>query len=727
MMARPRTGYAHNIADAPSVVAGFATPTPRDHALMLLEHTRRRFGLGALHDASRRRGPVRPRTGYQAGGEVEDDDAPQPVSYPPDAGGDFTDAGTPPGPQPVATDAGTPVQTPVENIGRLRRRAREQPPQDIPLDDAGMSRLLIEAGRKGLTSGIESAARGIGSAVGAVSDEWGHLKDNLRSYIRGDNAGPKQELDATRAQIQAANQDLTPAQVNETMVSDQNVPVDKRADQLAGMRKEYDGLRAIAQGALAHGAVGEAAQIIEHALNHLPDGSRYSIKQDEDGRINVNGTPMSRQQFTDFVGGAATGFDHLMENGADKNIEIASRATPAGPRELAPETTGYQAGQQAAQRADGIVPFSEGELPRGTGRYYSGYRLRGDGSPEPVLTPEGEAKAQEVRAGLGRSDYAVAQQPAAPGQEGVRPGYKRVYPKTVEVLTGSGDRRAYKIQSDTPAGPNDPFYQHPGFEVPDPNYKPPAGQAAPTNAPAALPKLQSSDPNAGPGRYDENGVWTGFSGVPGMPHYASQEAHRARSPGHTGSSSAQALQAVGGSRSVSESRGARGGGSASIHEVYGVPKEYGFNPTTGYGELFNREAFEKAALEHNSAKATAAADKTAQLAAHDVVESLSKDKQQIYQTAREKIKAQTPLDDDEADVLRLVAQQTAAKLRGQPATSAPPATPAPRQTPAQGGGGGGNYPTPSPASVQALKSDPRMRATFESYYGPGSAARVLGQ
>jgi hypothetical protein len=704
-----------NVGDTPSVAAGFARggpvrPSPRQHALMLLEHTRRRFGLGALHDASRRGGPGRPRTGYQEGGEVEDDTqqaagtlpGPQ-AAYPPDAGGDFTDAGTPPS-QPAYRE---PVDARLARRARGEGRAREDIPLETMTADTGLPTLLTGAARRAagdlgtsVTGGLENIGRGIRSDASRLAsdaaDKWGHLKDALASYVRGDNAVPKQELDATRAQTKALNPDLTDAQVNEHIISNDNVPADMRADQLAGMRKEYDGLRTIAQGALAHGAVGEAAQIVEHALNHLPDGERYSIKQDEGGTISVNGTPMSQQQFTDFVGGAATGFDHLMENGADKNIEIASRTTPVASRELAPgeipgrtAATGYAPGVFTRQPNGNLaLAAPEAEQARRASPYQNGYAIRrADGTQEfSEGTPEFNFNTGRWEATTGyRAGQQEAQRaaqpaaptsavPAAPGQEGVRPGYKRVYPSTVTVYAG-GDRRVTKAFSDTPPGPNDPFYQHPGFEVPDPNYKPAAGQLAPTNAPAPLPKLQTSDPNAGPGHYDQNGFWTGFSGVEGMPHYASQEAHQARLRELALETSQYGRETVGGSRSSSQKTGARGGSETSSHEVKGVPKDFGFDPTTGYGEKFNRDksAFEKAALEHNSARATAAADKTAQLAAHDVVESLSKDKQQIYQTAREKIKAQTPLDDDEADVLRLVAQQTAAKLRGQPATSAPPA------------------------------------------------------
>jgi hypothetical protein len=39
--------------------------------------------------------------------------------------------------------------------------------------------------------------------------------------------------------------------------------------------------------------------------------------------------------------------------------------------------------------------------------------------------------------------------------------------------------------------------------------------------------------------------------------------------------------------------------------------------------------------------------------------------------------------------------------------------------------GGGR--TPNAAAISALKADPGKRAEFDAYYGPGSAARVLGK
>lgn len=56
-------------------------------------------------------------------------------------------------------------------------------------------------------------------------------------------------------------------------------------------------------------------------------------------------------------------------------------------------------------------------------------------------------------------------------------------------------------------------------------------------------------------------------------------------------------------------------------------------------------------------------------------------------------------------------------------TGAPPAPPPPTVTPQ----GGSTYPTPPPEAVRDLKANPGTSSQFEQIFGPGSAARALGQ
>jgi hypothetical protein len=106
-----------------------------------------------------------------------------------------------------------------------------------------------------------------------------------------------------------------------------------RAALLAGLRKRYDAMIAMAQGAHAHGDLKTAAHLASKAHDMVPDGKNLTHNVTPDGHIlsvvhgrdGVHSThPMTSQQFHHYLVGPATSFDHVIDNGVGHNLHIAS-------------------------------------------------------------------------------------------------------------------------------------------------------------------------------------------------------------------------------------------------------------------------------------------------------------------------------------------------------------------------------------------------------------------
>jgi hypothetical protein len=110
--------------------------------------------------------------------------------------------------------------------------------------------------------------------------------------------------------------------------------INHRAALLAGLRKRYDAMIGMAQGAHAHGNLKAAAHLATKAHDMVPDGKNLTHHVTPDGHIlavvhspqgGVHTThSMSPEQFHHYLVGPATSFDHVLENGAHKNLAIAS-------------------------------------------------------------------------------------------------------------------------------------------------------------------------------------------------------------------------------------------------------------------------------------------------------------------------------------------------------------------------------------------------------------------
>jgi hypothetical protein len=109
--------------------------------------------------------------------------------------------------------------------------------------------------------------------------------------------------------------------------------MNRRAALLAGLRKRYDAMIGMAQGAHAHGNLPAAAHLASKAHDMVPDGKNLTMQPTPDG--NVGATVSSRagvhsqhvmtpQQFHHYLVGPATSFDHVIDSGVGHNLHIAS-------------------------------------------------------------------------------------------------------------------------------------------------------------------------------------------------------------------------------------------------------------------------------------------------------------------------------------------------------------------------------------------------------------------
>jgi hypothetical protein len=115
-----------------------------------------------------------------------------------------------------------------------------------------------------------------------------------------------------------------------------------RAALLAGLRKRYDAMIGMAQGALAHRDENAAVRFAQRAHDMVPDGKSLILHVQPDGNVlaivhDPRGGEQSRHimtpdQFHHYLIGPATSFDHVIENGVGHNLGIASgRPTPRMP------------------------------------------------------------------------------------------------------------------------------------------------------------------------------------------------------------------------------------------------------------------------------------------------------------------------------------------------------------------------------------------------------------
>ena len=151
---------------------------------------------------------------------------------------------------------------------------------------------------------------------------------------------------------------------------------------LQGLRRQHNGLRAMATAALArshglregsgrhelaHGHDAHALHLLNMAHAQVPDNAEMHFSQHGDhgfnARVNRNGRttdfPLNRNQLMQFSHGLAGQFDHVMRNGVEKNLAILSR------RPRRPQVLGYQGGGEVEDDRE-WDPQTQSYFPLGT-------------------------------------------------------------------------------------------------------------------------------------------------------------------------------------------------------------------------------------------------------------------------------------------------------------------------------------------------------------------------
>jgi hypothetical protein len=200
--------------------------------------------------------------------------------------------------------------------------------------------------------------------------------------------------------------------------------INKRAALLAGLRKRYDAMIGMAQGALAHRDENAAVRFTQRAHDMVPDGKSLILHVQPDGNVlaivhNPRGGEQSRHvmtpdQFHHYLIGPATSFDHVIENGVGHNLGIATgRPTPRTPDHPADPIHKVRQVLQHTRRMFGIdkigqapprIGYAAGGPVRG---YDDGGEVDDDQTIDPALLAPGTAAPTEDDYGV--SDYVQQQ------------------------------------------------------------------------------------------------------------------------------------------------------------------------------------------------------------------------------------------------------------------------------------------------------------------------------
>jgi hypothetical protein len=147
---------------------------------------------------------------------------------------------------------------------------------------------------------------------------------------------------------------------------------------LQGLRRQHHGLRAIAQAALAHsyglrsvgrhelahGHDAHALHLLNMAHAKVPDGAEVNFSQHDDHHFNANvrrrdreqNFPLNRKQLMMYAMGPAGGFDHTIDNGVEKNLQILQRGRRP--------PQGYQEGGEVGGTPPAQAPDPDSQMVR---------------------------------------------------------------------------------------------------------------------------------------------------------------------------------------------------------------------------------------------------------------------------------------------------------------------------------------------------------------------------
>jgi hypothetical protein len=186
------------------------------------------------------------------------------------------------------------------------------------------------------------------------------------------------------------------------------VDMNHRAALLAGLRKRYDAMIAMAQGALAHRDENAAVRFAQRAHDMVPDGKSLILHVQPDGNVlaivhDPRGGEQSRHvmtpdQFHHYLIGPATSFDHVIENGVGHNLGIATgRPMPRTPDHPADPIHKVRQVLQHTRRMFGVDRI--GQAPPRIG-YAAGGPVRGyddGGEVDDTLPPDPPWTNQDER------------------------------------------------------------------------------------------------------------------------------------------------------------------------------------------------------------------------------------------------------------------------------------------------------------------------------------------
>lgn len=349
---RGRSGYAEGgEVDAPQ-------QQERSPLGQVLDYTRKQFGLDQIGQ---------PRTGYQGGGEVTDDETIIPPTARATEGVVSPDVPVPEQPQTLADEikearergraalAERPLPKPPEPH-TVVSPYKPPPPVNEPASispEAGWGEVLGAAVKRPFEKAYKAyeAATGSGDPFDTTKRAFGEpagpqeprapfdwVKKGIAGYLQGDRALPPEQM----TQVIEAHP-----------LGDHNVAVQRTFDDLKrkgdidtasqlvqGLRQPYSNLLAYSQAAMDRGNSEAAMRFMEKAHDLLPNERKMSIRQGEGGNFVVTVAPdragggpsstynLSPQQFHQLAHGPAMQFDHAADNMIEKNLQILSRGAP---------------------------------------------------------------------------------------------------------------------------------------------------------------------------------------------------------------------------------------------------------------------------------------------------------------------------------------------------------------------------------------------------------------
>ena len=194
--------------------------------------------------------------------------------------------------------------------------------------------------------GLQDVAGAVGSGVKAFADKTTGpdeytpaaaaairpMMERMAAYARGDHAADPKTLDAAVAATAAANPGASPADIAVKTLTNEKIDIDQRLGLMGGAepalhptnaRRREPWLTATS-GRDAAGPGGAQPPAGRADLTFRQEGNNIIATVDPLGKSPPVSYAMNMQQFHDYLVGAGTSFDHVLGNGTEKSLQIAS-------------------------------------------------------------------------------------------------------------------------------------------------------------------------------------------------------------------------------------------------------------------------------------------------------------------------------------------------------------------------------------------------------------------